>query len=129
ESADLDEGFRVANRLMADGVRAVVRLLTTHGLIHLDFASLASAVRGRHAESALAIAEATGADRVKEIAKQLAKSPMLGGDTLKSADSVLVSIVGGADRSLGEVKALMKDINARCAKGNVILGAVIDPTF
>lgn len=130
EPASLYESFHAANKLIANGIRAVARLLTTRGLIHLDFPSLAGAIRGRHTESSLAIAEATGADRAKEIVRQLAGSPMLaGGEALKAADSVLVSIVGGADLALAEVKALMKDLNARCAKGNVTLGAVNDPAF
>jgi len=129
-SASLEDTFRGTNALLADGVKAVARLLTTRGLINLDFASLAAAVRGRHAESVVATAEISGAHRAVAVVEKLLQHPMLDdGEVLKTADWLLVSVAGGPGFSFGDVNAVMRELNGHCGKGNLTMGAIADPAL
>src|ERR1051325_7536646 len=129
EAATLEEGFAAANALLAEGVRSVARMLTSRGLIDVDFASLATVLRGRHTQSALAIADAAGPGRVKSVVEKLFAGPMFDRESLAAADSVLVNIVGGPDLKMTEVNRLMKELHAHCQKAHVVVGAALDAEF
>jgi cell division protein FtsZ len=130
ENTSLTETFAITNDLLARGVRGIWRLLTQTGLVNVDFASLRSVLRGRHAESSFATAEAASPGRAREVVDKLFANPMLeGGQALADADAVLVSLVGGPDLTLADVNRVMEPINRLCEKADLIMGAIIDPAF
>ena len=129
-NTSLIETFKITNELLTDGVRGVWRLLTRTGLIDIHFADLCAVVRGRHAESCFATAEAMGPNRVREAVEKLLAHPMLDdGHTLSDAGAVLVSLVGGPDLTMAEVNRVMEQINQQCEHAEVMLGAAIDDAF
>ncbi|MHB8521041.1 MAG: cell division protein FtsZ [Limisphaerales bacterium] len=130
ENTSLVETFKITNDLLARGVRGIWRLLTQHGLVNVDFADLRTVLRGRHAESSLATAEAAGPGRAREVVAKLFANPMLeGGQVLGDADAVLVSLVSGSDFTMAEVNRVMEPINRLCENAHLIMGATIDPAF
>lgn len=130
EKTTVVDAFKISNSLLAEGVRGIWRLLTSPGLINVDFADLCSVTRGRHAESSFASAEASGEQRVEQLLGRLMSHPLLdGGQVLNESDAVLVSIVGGADLTMAEVSRLMAQLNRNCENAHLILGAAIDPEF
>jgi cell division protein FtsZ len=130
ENTSLVDTFEFTNELIADGVRGIWRLVTQTGLINIDFADLRSALKGRHAESFFATAEATGPQRAKEIVDKILSSPLLeGGEMLTGAQSVLVSIMGGSDLSMAEVNRIMEQVNRHAEGAHLILGAAIDAHY
>ncbi len=119
--------FDVTNRLLAQGIAGISRLLAQTGLINVDFADLCSVARNLHSTSSFATAEASGQDRVAQVLEKLFAHPMLdNGELLEESDAVLVSVAGGADLTMVEVNQLMKEINSRCENAHVIFGAAID---
>src|SRR2546427_3706086 len=130
ENTSLIETFRITNDLLAQGLRGIRRLLTRAGIINVDFADLCAVVRGQHAESAFACAEARGEHRAREVAEKLLASPLLeGGAVLNEADSVLVSIVAGTDLTMAEVNRVMSQINRACENAHIIMGAAVEADF
>ena len=130
ENAGVIETFKAANELLAEGVSGVWRLMARKGLIEIHFADLCALLRDRRGESCFATAEATGAIRSREAVDKLLAHPMLdGGKMLAEAEAVLVSLVGGPDLTMAEVNRVMEHINGKCAKAQVIMGAVIDESF
>ena len=126
----LMDTFKASDKLLADGVRGIWRLLTYTALIEIHLADLCALVRDRHEESALAVAEATGPDRAREVMEKLLAHPMLdGGQMLAVSDTVLVSLMGGPDLTAGEVSQVMEQINRRCENAHVIMGAAVDAEF
>lgn len=124
------ETFNITNELLADGVRGIWRLLTRTGLIDIHFADLCAVVRGRHAESCFATAEATGTNRAREVVEKLLAHPMLeDGHTLGEAGAILVSVTGGHDLTMAEVNRVMEQIAQQCEHAEVTLGAAIDEAF
>lgn len=127
EKTPLVEALQITNGLIAQGVRGIWRLLSRPGLIHVNFADLCAVTQGRHAESALATAEARGENRAREVLEKLMKHPLIdGGSGLADATGVLVCIGGGPGLSLAEVNRVMDQISRHCEGANIILGAAID---
>ncbi len=130
EKTSAIETFRLGNELLAQGLRGLWRLLTRPGLIHVDFAHLAAVLRGRHSESSFAMAEAGGTNRAREVVEKLLRSPLLGdGQALAEADSVLISIAGGADLNMAEVDRVMEGIEQACVDAHLTLGMSVDPSL
>jgi cell division protein FtsZ len=127
---NLVDAFGGANSAIADGVRGVLRLLTARGLPAIDFATLAGALRGRHARSVLASVAASGPTRGRDLVASIKASPLLNaGAALAHAQAVIVNVAGGPDLTLPEINALTKDLRKLCAPDALILGASVDEAF
>jgi cell division protein FtsZ len=127
EKTPLIDAFQLTNDLIAQGVRGIWRLLSRPGLINVNFADLCAVTQGRHAESALATAEARGENRTREVLEKLMAHPLInGGAALADASGVLVCIAGGRDLSLAEVNRVMDQISRQCEGAHIIMGAAID---
>jgi cell division protein FtsZ len=130
ENTSVLETFKAGNRLMADGLLGIWRLLSQTGLINLDFADLCSVTRGRHLASSFATAEAGGEKRGEQVIEKLLAHPLLdGGQVLNESDAVLVSIAGGPDLAMSQVNRIMEPLQRQCENAHLIFGAVIDPAF
>jgi len=130
ENTSVVDTFKLSNSLLAEGVRGIWRLLTSRGLIEIQLTDFCELVRGRHAESIFATAEAAGPGRCGGLLAKLASHPMLDdGVLLAESEAILVSVTGGPDLSMLEVNRLMQEIQTRSARAQVTMGAAIDPAF
>jgi cell division protein FtsZ len=119
------EAFRMADQVLFQGVDGITSLITTPGLINLDFADVKSVMTG--AGSALmGIGHGTGENRAVDAAKAAISSPLLE-SSIDGAKGVLLSIAGPTDLSLHEVNSAADHIT-RVAHpdANIIFGAVVD---
>jgi len=115
----------MADQVLFQGVDGITSLITTPGLINLDFADVKSVMSG--AGSALmGIGLGSGADRAAEAAKAAISSPLLE-SSIDGAKGVLLSIAGPTDLTLHEVNQ-SADAITRVAHpdANIIFGAVVD---
>lgn len=130
EKTSLIETFSITNDLLAQSVRGIWQMLTRQGLIPVDFADLSSVVRGRHAESYFACAQAQGENRAREVVDQLLAHPLLDeGQTLADADALLLNLTGGPDLTMTDVNRLMEQVNRHAENAHLIFGAAIDPNL
>jgi cell division protein FtsZ len=106
-------------------VSGITDLITTPGLINLDFADVKSVMSG--AGSALmGIGSARGDNRAVEAAEMAISSPLLEA-SIDGAHGVLLSISGGSDLGLFEInEAAQLVVQAAHQEANIIFGAVID---
>jgi cell division protein FtsZ len=119
------DAFRMADQVLYQGVDGITSLITTPGLINLDFADVKSIMAG--AGSALmGIGIGSGNDRATEAAKAAISSPLLE-SSIDGAKGVLLSIAGPTDLTLHEVNSAA-DAITRVAHpdANIIFGAVVD---
>ena len=124
-STSMLEAFRIADDVLRQGVQGICDLITTPGLINLDFADVRTIMTG--AGSALmGIGFATGENRGKEAAERALRSPLI--DTeIMGAQGILLSIAGGDDLTLLEVNDAAEVIReAATDETNIIFGATID---
>ena len=122
------DAFRQADHVLLQGVSGITDLITTPGLINLDFADVKSVMAG--AGSALmGIGSARGEERAVEAANAAISSPLLEA-SIEGAHGVLLSISGGSDLGLFEVNEAARMVSdAAHPDANIIFGAVIDDTL
>jgi cell division protein FtsZ len=119
------EAFRTADQVLLSGVQGITDLITTPGLINLDFADVKSVMAG--AGSALmGIGSARGEARSVRAAELAISSPLLEA-SIDGAHGVLLSIAGGSDLGLFEISEAA-ELVAKSAHpdANIIYGTVID---
>jgi cell division protein FtsZ len=119
------DAFRSADQVLLSGVQGITDLITTPGLINLDFADVKSVMQG--AGSALmGIGSARGEDRAVQAAELAISSPLLEA-SIDGAYGVLLSIQGGSDLGLFEINEAARLVQeAAHPEANIIFGAVID---
>jgi cell division protein FtsZ len=124
-SVSVLDAFRSADQVLLSGVQGITDLITTPGLINLDFADVKSVMQG--AGSALmGIGSARGDDRAVQAAELAISSPLLEA-SIDGAHGVLLSIQGGSDLGLFEINEAARLVQeAAHPEANIIFGAVID---
>jgi cell division protein FtsZ len=124
-SVSVLDAFRSADQVLLSGVQGITDLITTPGLINLDFADVKSVMQG--AGSALmGIGSARGEDRALQAAELAISSPLLEA-SIDGAHGVLLSIQGGSDLGLFEINEAARLVQeAAHPEANIIFGAVID---
>ena len=119
------DAFRMADQVLYQGVEGITSLITTPGLINLDFADVKAVMTG--AGSALmGIGHGSGDERAEDAAKSAISSPLLE-SSIEGARGVLLSVSGPTDLTLHEVNRAA-DAITRVAHpdANIIFGAVVD---
>ncbi|MGP9694959.1 cell division protein FtsZ [Brachybacterium sp. AOP25-B2-12] len=119
------DAFKSADQVLLSGVQGITDLITTPGLINLDFADVKSVMQG--AGSALmGIGSSRGDDRALQAAELAVSSPLLEA-SIDGAYGVLLSIQGGSDLGLYEVSEAARLVQeAAHPDANLIFGAIID---
>lgn len=119
------DAFKSADQVLLSGVSGITDLITTPGLINLDFADVKSVMQG--AGSALmGIGSAQGEDRAVKAAELAIASPLLEA-SIDGAHGVLLSIQGGSDLGLFEINEAARLVQEVAhPEANIIFGAVID---
>src|SRR5688500_2103957 len=119
------DAFRTADQVLLSGVQGITDLITTPGLINLDFADVESVMSG--AGSALmAIGSARGDNRALLAAEQAIASPLLGA-SMEGAHGGLLALAGRSDLALfASDEAASAGSAAAHADANITVGAVID---
>src|SRR5690606_21683303 len=97
------DAFKQADQVLLQGVSGITELITTPGLINLDFADVKS-VMSNAGSALMGIGSARGEDRARAAADMAVSSPLLEA-SIEGAHGVLISIAGGSDLGLFEVSA------------------------
>jgi cell division protein FtsZ len=119
------DAFKQADQVLMQGVSGITDLITTPGLINLDFADV-KAVMSNAGSALMGIGSARGEDRARAAAEMAVSSPLLEA-SIDGAHGVLLSIAGGSDLGLFEVSAAANLIQAAASEdANIIFGTVID---
>ncbi|MCI2420532.1 cell division protein FtsZ [Saccharopolyspora sp. K220] len=124
----LMDAFRSADEVLLSGVQGITDLITTPGLINLDFADVKSVMSG--AGSALmGIGSARGEGRAVQAAQKAINSPLLEA-SMEGAHGVLLAIAGGSDLGLFEINESASLVQESAhPEANIIFGTVIDDSL
>ena len=127
-NVSLMDAFRSADEVLLSGVQGITDLITTPGLINLDFADVKSVMSG--AGSALmGIGSARGEGRSVQAAEKAINSPLLEA-SMEGAHGVLLSIAGGSDLGLFEINEAASLVQESAhPEANIIFGTVIDDSL
>ena len=124
-SVSVLDAFKQADQVLLQGVSGITDLITTPGLINLDFADVKS-VMANAGSALMGIGSARGDDRSVTAAEMAVSSPLLEA-SIDGAHGVLLSIAGGSDLGLFEInEAAALVAQSAHPDANIIFGATID---
>jgi len=121
----LVEAFSIADSVLGQGVQGISDLITTPGLINVDFADVRSVMTD--AGSALmGIGTGTGENRAQVAARSAISSPLLD-VSIEGAKGILFNITGSKDLTMTEVNQAAEVISKEAdVDANIIFGMVVD---
>ncbi|MBK5266967.1 MAG: cell division protein FtsZ [Acidimicrobiia bacterium] len=119
------EAFRMADEILTSGVAGITDLITTPGLINVDFADVKTIMQDA-GTAVMGIGQATGDDRAIQAAARAIASPLLE-TSMDGARGVLLSIAGPSSMTLHEVNAAATVVaESSDTEAEIIFGAIID---
>jgi len=125
KSISVVEAFKHADQVLLHGVSGITDLITTPGLINLDFADVRSVMKDAGA-ALMGIGAARGENRALAAAEMAVRSPLLEAG-IDGARGILMSIAGGSDLGLFEINDAARLVaEAGHPDATIIFGAVID---
>jgi len=125
KSISFIEAFKAADTVLLNGVGGITEIITTPGLINLDFADVKSVMENAGG-AFMGIGKARGENRAVLAAEAAIASPLLE-ESIEGARNVLISISGASDIGLFEVNDAANLIkNAVHKDANVIWGMAVD---
>jgi len=120
----LQTAFKIADEILTNAVKGITELVTTNGLVNLDFADI-KAVMTNGGVSLIGMGESDTADRAIEAVEKAIDNPLLDVD-ISDATGALVNVFGGPDMSLDEYKLIIETIgNKLNPEAKLIGGAQI----
>ena len=127
-AVSLMDAFRSADEVLLNGVQGITDLITTPGLINVDFADVKGIMNGA-GTALMGIGSARGDGRALKAAEIAINSPLLE-QSMEGAQGVLMSIAGGSDLGLFEINEAASLVQeAAHAEANIIFGTVIDDSL
>jgi cell division protein FtsZ len=123
------EAFKIVDDILRQGIEGISDLITTPGLINLDFADIKT-VMAQRGNALMGIGEGRGENRAIQAAERAISSPLLKDATIDGAKGLLVNITGAPDMLLSEVNEAVSLITQRADKeATIIFGAIIDESL
>jgi cell division protein FtsZ len=109
DATHLADAFKVSAERIVAGVTHACRALASAQVIGLGFVDLCQLTWQGSPRCAFAVAEASGSNRAREIVERLLAQPALkGGEVIAGAESLMVSVVGGANVRMAEVDQVIQ---------------------
>jgi len=126
KNASLLTAFSAANDVLLGAVQGIAELITSPGIINVDFADVRT-VMSEMGMAMMGTGAATGENRAREAAEKAIRSPLLEDIDLHGARGILVNITAGPDLSIGEfndVGATVQEFASQDA--TIVVGTAID---
>ena len=123
----LHTAFKISDEILTNAVKGVTELVTTSGLVNLDFADIKT-VMTNGGVSLIGMGESdVGENRALDAVEKAIQNPLLDVD-ISNAGGALVNIVGGPEMSLDESKSIIEVVgNKLSPDAKLIWGAQISP--
>jgi len=128
QKTGVDSAFKLADDVLRHGVQAIAEVITTPGMINLDFADV-KAVMKDAGPAWMSIGRGSGQNRATDAAKEALASPLLD-VSIEGSKAVLFNVVGGSSLTLFEVNQAADVIRqAVDPDANIIFGVAHDPAM
>ena len=120
----LHTAFKISDEILTNAVKGITELVTTSGLVNLDFADVKS-VMVDGGVSLIGMGESDTEQRALDAVGKAIENPLLDVD-ISNATGALVNIIGGPNMSLDECKSVIETIgNKLSPDAKLIWGAQI----
>ena len=118
--------FRVGDELLVRSITGVTELLTTDGMVNLDFEDLKAVIKSGSGVAMIGLGASSAQNRAEEATLEALHSPLLELDT-SDARGALINVVGGPNLTLGEAEKCAQIIQDKISPhAKIIWGAAVD---
>jgi len=125
----LEEAFAKADEVLLQATRGIADLITTPGMINLDFNDVKTVITGG-GDAIIGVGSHKGENRSLEAAKRAIRSPLLEDISIEGAKGALINIAAGANLTLFEANEAASVIReATGHEANIIFGTVVDESL
>ncbi|HKZ18384.1 MAG TPA: cell division protein FtsZ [Geobacteraceae bacterium] len=126
KSMSILDAFKPSDDVLRQAVQGISDLITTSGLINVDFADV-KAIMSERGMAMMGIGIASGENRAVESATKAISSPLLEDIDISGAKGVLVNISGSSNMTMDEFDAASRIIHEKVHEdANIIVGLVVD---
>lgn len=127
----LHEAFRMAETMLATGIREIWRVLNRSSMINFDFADLRAFLHNSAGNCMFCCSEGNGERRIEMILDSISRHILLNScQTLADANAFVICIIGGADLSIGDIEQVIKGILVHGRKeAHVMTGVGCEPDW
>jgi cell division protein FtsZ len=123
----LDTAFRLADDVLRQAVQGITELITTPGMINVDFANVRNLMK-LGGGALMSIGQGEGEDKAMKAIDQALHHPLLEATSIDNAAGILVNFTCGSELSLVEVEMALSHLQAQAGgKAEIVLGVVNDP--
>ena len=124
----MKDAFKMADKILSQGVKGISDLITSPGYINLDFADISSVMRNTGVAH-MGIGRASGDNRAEEAVKDAIYSPLLE-TTIDGAKKVVLNVAGSSDLGLMEIEQASELVHQLVdPDANIIFGTSIDESL
>jgi len=116
----LQTAFKIADEILTNAVKGITELVTTNGLVNLDFADV-KAVMVNGGVSLIGMGESDTENRALEAIEKAVNNPLLDVD-ISNATGALVNVIGGPNMSLDEYKLIIENVGKRLSPDAKLIG-------
>jgi len=123
----LDTAFRLADDVLRQAVQGITELITTPGMINVDFANIRNLMK-LGGGALMSIGQGDGDDKAMKAVEQALHHPLLQSTSIENAAGILVNFTCGGELALYDVQAALSHLQAQAGgKAEIVLGVVNDP--
>ena len=120
------DAFKPADDVLRQAVQGISDLITTHGMINVDFADVKAAM-GERGMAMMGIGLAEGENRASVAAQQAICSPLLEEIDISGAKGVLVNVTGSSSLTMNDYQEVADIIHEKVHEdANIFIGLVIN---
>jgi len=124
----LMQAFDLVDDILRQGVQGITDLITTPGMINMDFADVETTMR-KAGTALMGIGQGEGEGRTREAARSAITSPLLEG-SVEGAQRVIMNITGGMDLTLEEVTEAAQLIREAVSESaDIFFGTTVKDEF
>ena len=116
----LQTAFKIADEILTNAVKGVTELVTTNGLVNLDFADV-KAVMMNGGVSLIGMGESDTDQRAIDAIEKAIDNPLLDVD-ISNATGALVNVIGGTNMSLDEYKLIVETVGNKLNPDAKLIG-------
>lgn len=122
----LEMAFRLADDILRQGIQGISELITTPGLINVDFAHIRNLMK-KGGGSLLAIGTGEGQNKAMDALEHALHHPMLESLNLTAASGIIANFTGGPDLSFMEVMEALSVLQSKThSQAEIIPGVITD---
>jgi cell division protein FtsZ len=123
----LDTAFRLADDVLRQAVQGITELITTPGMINVDFANIRNLMK-MGGGALMSIGQGDGEDKAMKAVDQALHHPLLQSTSIENAAGILVNFTCGGELALYDVQAALSHLQVQAGgKAEIVLGVVNDP--